>query len=364
MNPRIDRDQLDRILERHAELARFLATPEVIADRTRFQALSQEWARLAPVVSEQAISEKLAREREETLRLIRSHKDPELQVLAREELDLLTQRLGESEARLDRYLNPPDPLAEASLFLEIRAGTGGDEAALFVGTLFRMYSRYAERSGWSLDVVNHHASEQGGFKEIISRIEGASAYPRLAHEAGTHRVQRVPKTEAQGRIHTSTATVAVLAEPGDELGPPLFVPGDLRIDTFRSSGAGGQHVNKTESAIRITHLPTGLAVECQDERSQHKNRARALALLGARLLAIQREQEAVARRTLRREMVGSGDRAERIRTYNYAQNRVTDHRIGLTLYALDSILEGNLDPLIAPLAAAARERSRLGPETG
>ncbi|MHB1543082.1 MAG: peptide chain release factor 1 [Gammaproteobacteria bacterium] len=364
MTPRISPHQLDQFRERHAELARLLALSEVITDRTRFQALSQEWARLDPILREQACWERFKHEREEALRLIQANSDPELEHLAREELDLLTRRMSACEDRLNVYLNPPDRLANANLFLEIRAGTGGDEAALFVGTLFRMYSRFAERSAWSIEVINHHAGEHGGFKEIITRIEGSSAYPRLLHEAGTHRVQRVPKTEAQGRIHTSTATVAVLPEPEGVLDTPLFSPSDLRIDTFRASGAGGQHVNKTESAIRITHLPTGISVECQDERSQHKNRARALALLGARLLAIQREREADAVRVKRREMVGSGDRAERIRTYNYAQNRVTDHRIGLTLYQLDSILEGDLDPLIDPLVAQARERSGLESQSG
>lgn len=364
MNPRISPRHLDEIRDRHAELTRLLAMGEVIADRSRFQELSQEWARLDPILSEQASWELLKREHEEALRLIETTSDPELQRLAREELDLLAARLSACEARLDAHLNPPDRLAHANVFLEIRAGTGGDEAALFAGTLFRMYSRYAERSAWSLEVVNHHPGEQGGFKEIISRIEGASVYARLVHEAGTHRVQRVPKTEAQGRIHTSTATVAVLPEPEDTLDVPLYSPSDLRIDTFRASGAGGQHVNKTESAIRITHLPTGIVVECQDERSQHKNRARALSLLGARLLAAERERAAVAVQTQRREMVGSGDRAERIRTYNYAQNRVTDHRIGLTLYQLDSILEGNLDPLLDPLMTRAREDSGPTPSSG
>ncbi|EQD71081.1 peptide chain release factor 1 [mine drainage metagenome] len=364
MNPRISPHQLDQIRERHAELTRLLASSDVIADRTRFQVLSQEWSRLDPIIREQACWERLKLEQEEAQRLIQSSSDPELQCMAREELDLITRRLSACGERLDLHLNPPDQLAQASLFLEIRAGTGGDEAALIVGMLFRMYSRYAERSGWSMEVVDHHAGEQGGFKEIISRIEGTSAYPRLLHEAGTHRVQRVPKTEARGRIHTSTATVAVLPEPEGVLDTPLFAPSELRIDTYRASGAGGQHVNKTESAIRITHLPTGIAVECQDERSQHKNRTRALALLGARLLAIQREREAENVQVKRREMVGSGDRAERIRTYNYAQNRVTDHRIGLTLYQLDSILEGDLDPLIEPLVSAARERSGTQSHSG
>lgn len=357
MSPRTSPRQIEQIRERHDELSRLLTMGEVIADRSRFQTLSQEWARLDPILREYANREAIVHEQEEVLRLIETQTDPELLSLAREELESITRRLRACEERLEHHLHPPDPRTGASLFLEIRAGTGGDEAALFAGTLFRMYSRYAERAGWSVELVNHHAGEQGGFKEIISRIEGPYAYPRLLYEAGTHRVQRVPKTEAQGRIHTSTATVAVLAEPEEDLETPLWSPSDLRIDTFRASGAGGQHVNKTESAIRITHLPTGLAVECQDERSQHKNRSRALALLGARLLAIQREKDAAAVRLKRREMVGSGERAERIRTYNYPQNRVTDHRIGLTLYQLDSILEGDLDPLIEPLIVAAREHA-------
>jgi peptide chain release factor 1 len=268
--------------------------------------------------------------------------------MAEEEVAEAKAQLETLEANLQRMLLPKDPNDGRNVFLEIRAGTGGDEAAIFAGDLFRMYSRYVEARGWQLEVISQRPGEHGGYREIITRVVGAGAYSRLKFESGAHRVQRVPATESQGRIHTSACTVAILPEVA-EVDAVVINPAELRIDTFRSSGAGGQHVNVTDSAVRITHLPTGTVVECQDERSQHKNRAKAMALLRARLLAAERERQNQQQAELRRGLVGSGDRSERVRTYNYPQGRVTDHRINLTLYQLDSILEGELDPLIDPL---------------
>jgi peptide chain release factor 1 len=276
--------------------------------------------------------------------------DPELHGLAEDELRQAKARRDVLEWELKKLLLPTDPSDLYNLFLEIRAGTGGDEAALFAGDLHRMYARYAESRGWQVEIVSSHPAEHGGFKELILRIAGKGAYSRLKFESGVHRVQRVPETEAQGRIHTSTCTVAILAEVPEIEQAPIS-PTDLKVDTFRASGAGGQHVNKTDSAIRITHLPTGIIVECQDERSQHKNRARAMAILQAKLLAASRERQEAEQAQTRRSMVGTGDRSERIRTYNFPQGRVTDHRINLTLYKLDSVLQGDLDPLIDPMLA-------------
>jgi peptide chain release factor 1 len=274
--------------------------------------------------------------------------DADMRELADEELRRLDARLEAEGLELTRLLIPKDERDDSNIFLEIRAGTGGDEAAIFAGDLFRMYSRYAERQGWKAEVLSESPGEHGGYKEIISRIAGHGAYSRLKFESGTHRVQRVPATEAQGRIHTSACTVAILAEL-DEVEDVALNPAELRIDTYRASGAGGQHVNKTDSAIRITHLPTGIVVECQDERSQHKNRSRAMALLRAKLLDSERQKQTAQQAQERRLQVGSGDRSERIRTYNYPQGRVTDHRINLTLYQLSAIVDGGLDDVIGPL---------------
>jgi peptide chain release factor 1 len=274
--------------------------------------------------------------------------DPELRELADDELRRVQARREELEGELQAYLVPRDPNDNRNIYLEVRAGTGGDEAALFAGDLFRMYSRYAETRGWRVEIISASEGEHGGYKEIISRISGQGVYARLKFESGAHRVQRVPETESQGRIHTSAATVAVLAEAPEQAAININ-PADLKVDTYRASGAGGQHINKTDSAVRITHLPTGIVVECQDERSQHKNRARALSLLAARMQAAEDEKRHSEESETRRNLVGSGDRSERIRTYNFPQGRVTDHRINLTLYKLEEIMEGALDPIVEPL---------------
>lgn len=274
--------------------------------------------------------------------------DLEIREMAEEEISQAQARLEALEAELQVLLLPPDPNDGRNLYLEIRAGTGGDEAALFAGDLLRMYARYAERHGWRLEEISASEGEQGGYKEVITRISGEGAWSRLKFESGAHRVQRVPETESQGRIHTSACTVAVLPEP-DAVEDITINPAELRVDTFRASGAGGQHVNKTDSAIRITHLPTGVVVECQSERSQHKNRAQALALLQARLKNAQQAEQSAQQTEQRRQLVGSGDRSERIRTYNFPQGRITDHRINLTLYRLEEILQGDLDQLVEPL---------------
>jgi peptide chain release factor 1 len=343
MTPSIRR-KLAELSERHQEVALLLAQPDALADPARFRDLSREYAQLEPLSaslkSYDAAGKALAAAQEML-------SDPDMRELAANEIaDLQAQRDA-----LDRELNllllPKDARDDANIFLEVRAGTGGDEAAIFAGDLFRMYSRYAERQRWHLEILSASPGEHGGFKEVIARVEGKGAFSKLKFESGTHRVQRVPATEAQGRIHTS-ATVAILPEM-DEVESVDISPADLKIDTFRASGAGGQHVNKTDSAIRITHLPSGIVVECQDERSQHKNRARAMSLLKARLLDEQRSKQAAEQAESRRLQVGSGDRSQRIRTYNFPQGRITDHRINLTLYRLPEILDGNLDPLIAPL---------------
>jgi len=342
------RHKLAALVERHEELAHLLSDSATIADKERFRDLSREYARLEPVAKDFAEYRKLEHEIESAEELMRSD-DPELRALGEEEAAALREQCVAREEELSLHLVPRDPDDDANLFLEIRAGTGGDEAALFAGDLFRMYSRYAEQQGWRVEVLSASEGEHGGFKEIISRIVGKGAYAKLKFESGAHRVQRVPATEAQGRIHTSACTVAVMPEL-EELADVEVNTSDLRVDTYRASGAGGQHVNKTDSAVRITHLPTGIVVECQDERSQHKNRARAMSLLVARLRDAEirkRETETAARR---KSLVGRGDRSERIRTYNFPQGRVTDHRINLVLYKLDDILEGALDDVIQPLS--------------
>jgi peptide chain release factor 1 len=331
------RRKLQKLDERYEEIGRLLSEPDVIGRQNQFRDLSMEYSRLGPVVDRYrgflTLEEDLATARE---------------LAMEDELKELGTRVDGEEQALQRLLVPKDPHDDSNIFLEVRAGTGGDEAALFAGDLFRMYARYAESKRWEVEVLSESPGEHGGYKEVISRIIGRGAYSLLKFESGTHRVQRVPATEAQGRIHTSACTVAILPEL-EAVESVDLNPADLRIDTYRSSGAGGQHVNKTDSAIRITHLPTGIVVECQDERSQHKNRSRALSLLKARLLADEREKQATQQAQSRKLQVGSGDRSERIRTYNFPQGRVTDHRINLTLYKLDDVMNGGLDELIAAL---------------
>ncbi len=309
--------------------------------------MSKEYAQLDPVISAYR-DYRTTQEEIAAAEAMLKDEDPEMRAMATEELRKARARSAELEEQLQILLLPSDPHDNSNIFLEIRAGTGGDEAALFAGDLFRMYLRYAERQGWQVEVLSAHEGEHGGYKEIIVRLVGKGAYSRLKFESGVHRVQRVPETESQGRIHTSACTVAVLPEV-DEVEEIEINPADLKVDTFRASGAGGQHVNKTDSAIRISHLPTGTVVECQDERSQHKNRARAMSLLQARLLAEERGKQTAEQAAQRRDLIGSGDRSERIRTYNFPQGRVTDHRIHLTLHKLAGIMEGDLDPVIDPL---------------
>jgi len=338
-------NKLDNLNERHLEIAGLLAEPEVMADQNQFRKLSMEYSQLEPVVKEFQLFQQ-ANEDQQTAKEMLN--DPEMKEMAQEELNELKGTLELLELNLQKLLLPKDPHDGSNTFLEIRAGTGGDEAALFAGDLFRMYSRLAEKQGWKIEIISQNISEQGGFKEIIGRVTGQNVYARLKFESGAHRVQRVPETESQGRVHTSAATVVVMPEP-DEIEAQKINTGDLRIDTFRASGAGGQHVNKTDSAIRITHLPTGIVVECQDQRSQHKNKAQALSVLSARILEGQRSVQDKEQAEARKSLVGSGDRSERIRTYNFPQGRVTDHRINLTLYKLDEIIEGALDQVIDPL---------------
>ena len=342
------RRRLERVADRHAELERMLADPEVLARSDRYRELSKEFARIDPIA--RGVARLADRERElAAARGVAADPDASLRALAEQEIATLESAAAADEQALQHMLVPPDPLDDHNVFLEIRAAAGGDEAAIFAGDLHRMYSRYAERQGWTVEILSESRGEHGGYREVISLIAGRGVYAKLKFESGTHRVQRVPATESQGRIHTSTCTVAVLPEIA-EVESVEINPAELRIDTYRSSGAGGQHVNKTDSAVRITHLPTGIVVECQDERSQHKNRARAMALLRARLLAAERERASAAKAEKRRLQVGSGDRSERIRTYNFPQGRLTDHRIELTLYRLDSIVDGDLDEVVATLA--------------
>jgi peptide chain release factor 1 len=339
--------KLESIEERHHEISALLADAETIADQDRYRQLSMEYAQLTPLVNNFR-AYRQAREDLTSARDMLADPDPDMQHMAEDELNWANERIARLEAELQQLLLPKDPHDNRNIFLEIRAGTGGDEAALFAGDLFRMYSRYAEIRGWTVETLSESGGEHGGYKEIIVRIIGQGAYSRLKFESGAHRVQRVPETESQGRIHTSAATVAVLPE-ADEIDTIEVNTADLKVDTFRASGAGGQHVNKTDSAIRLTHLPTGIVVECQDERSQHKNRARAMSLLAARLLDVELEKQKTEETETRRSLVGSGDRSERIRTYNFPQGRLTDHRINLTLYKLDEIMAGGLDQVIDPL---------------
>lgn len=337
--------KLENLNERYAEIAVLLGENEVISDQDQFRKLSIEYSQLEPVAlgfrDYQRSLDDIATAQEMLA-------DPEMRDMAEEELFTAKSRRDEQELELQKLLLPKDPHDGSNIFLEVRAGTGGDEAAIFAGDLFRMYARYAEQQRWQVEILSQSDGEHGGYKEIIARIIGSNVYSRLKFESGAHRVQRVPETESQGRVHTSAATVAVMPE-ADEVEAQPINPADLRVDTFRASGAGGQHINKTDSAIRITHLPSGLVVECQDERSQHKNRARAMSLLQSRLLEIERQKQNTEQAETRRNLVGSGDRSERIRTYNFPQVRVTDHRINLTLYKLDDIIAGSLDQVIDPL---------------
>jgi peptide chain release factor 1 len=344
MTPSIRR-KLEALTERHEEVGLLLGQPEVLADNARFRELSREYAQLEPVAAALREHDQAGRELADARAML---DDPDLGDMAADDVARLERRLAELDDELQILLLPVDPRDEANLFLEVRAGTGGDEAAIFAGDLFRMYARYAERRRWQVEVLSENPGEHGGYKEIVARVEGKGAFSRLKFESGAHCVKRVPATESQGRIHTSTATVAVLPEL-DEIESVELNPAELKIDTFRASGAGGQHVNKTDSAIRITHLPTGTVVECQDERSQHKNRARAMSLLKARLLDEAQSKQAAAQAQERRLQVGTGDRSQRIRTYRYKDNLVTDHRIGLNLYRLPEIMEGDLDELIDAL---------------
>ena len=345
MTPTLRR-KLEALAERREELERLLSEPSVVADNTRFRDLSREFSQLEPVARALA-DERRAKADLAAAEALRG--DPELRDLAEEEIAAAQARLAELEQQLSLLLVPRDPRDEGNLFLEVRAGTGGDEAAIFAGDLFRMYARYAERQGWKVEIESDSPGEHGGYKEVVARVVGRGAYSRLKFESGTHRVQRVPATESQGRIHTSAATVAIIPE-ADEIDDVAINPSDLRVDTFRSSGAGGQHVNKTESAIRITHVPTGVVVECQTERSQHANRDKAMKRLKAQLLDAERSRQDAAQAETRRLQVGSGDRSQRIRTYNFPQGRITDHRVeGLTLYDLPHVLEGGMDALVQRL---------------
>jgi len=339
--------KLDHLAERFEEIGVLLTEPDVIGNQDRFRDLSREYAEVEPVVQCYRRYRKTASDLAEAEEMLREN-DADLRAMAEEEVEEKRSTLQELDDELQVLLLPRDPNDKRNVFLEIRAGTGGDEAAIFAGDLFRMYSRYAEQRGWRVEVISESPGEHGGFKEIISRVSGEQVYGSLKFESGAHRVQRVPETESQGRIHTSACTVAVMPEP-EAVDEAEINKADLRIDTFRASGAGGQHVNKTDSAIRITHLPTGIVVECQDERSQHKNRAKAMALLQARLADMERDRQAKEQADTRKSLVGSGDRSERIRTYNFPQGRVTDHRINLTLYRLDEVIQGNLDPVVQPL---------------
>ncbi len=342
------RRRLERLAERYEEVGRLLSDPDLQGRSDRFRELSMEYSRLEPLARRVRTYADLEREARSAAELA-ADADPEMRTLAAAEQRAIAAQLEAAESELQRLLIPKDPHDDGNIFLEIRAGTGGDEAAIFAGDLFRMYSRYADAQRWTVAVLSESRGEHGGYREIICRIVGQGAYSRLKFESGTHRVQRVPATEAQGRIHTSTCTVAILPELAEVEDVPI-ADADLRVDTYRSSGAGGQHVNKTDSAVRLTHLPTGIVVECQDERSQHKNRSRAMSLLKARLLQAERDKQMSQQAASRRLQVGTGDRSERIRTYNFPQGRLTDHRIELTLYKLEDILNGDLDEVLGPLA--------------
>ena len=337
-------NKLDLLQDRFEELTALLGDAEVISNQPQFRAYSKEYAEIEPVYQAFSAFRKVQSDLEGAQALLKDS-DPDMREMAEEEVAEAKEQLIELEATLQRMLLPKDPNDGRNVFLEVRAGTGGDEAAIFSGDLFRMYSRYAEKQGWRVEVLSASEGEHGGYKEVIARVEGDNVYGKLKFESGAHRVQRVPETESQGRIHTSACTVAVLPEPDEQMAIDIN-PADLRVDTYRSSGAGGQHVNTTDSEIRITHIPTGTVVECQEERSQHKNRAKAMAWLAAKL---KDQQEAAAHKEIsdsRKLLVGSGDRSERIRTYNFPQGRVTDHRINLTLYSLNEVIAGGVEAII------------------
>lgn len=341
--------RLEQLVDRHEELSALLSDPDVIGDQSRFVAFSQEYSEIGPVVGLVKRYQMLQNDLTDLTDYLNGE-DREMRELAESEMPDVKQALSAVEAELQLALIPKDPTDARNAYVEIRAGTGGDEAALFAGDLLRMYLRYAEQRGWRAEVVSESKAELGGYKEVVVRISGERVYGQLKFESGAHRVQRVPATESQGRIHTSACTVAVLAE-SDPRAETTIDSKDLRIDTFRASGAGGQHVNKTDSAIRVTHIPTGVVVECQDERSQHKNKARALSLLQAKLEDAARQEADAKEASERKSLVGSGDRSERIRTYNFPQGRVTDHRINLTLYRLDEMMEGACEMVIDPLVS-------------
>jgi peptide chain release factor 1 len=343
------RAKLEELVERHEDLAHSLSDPQVINDQDKFRRMSQEYAQLESLTEDYRAWRELVGEIAD-LQDMQSANEAELRHMAQAELEQSGPRLERLEADLRKHLIPKDPNDNANLYLEIRAGTGGDEAALFAGDLLRMYSSYAEKQGWQVEILSASEGEHGGYKEVISRLIGSGAFSRLKFESGAHRVQRVPATESQGRIHTSACTVAVLPEQ-DEVGAIDISANDIRVDTFRAQGAGGQHINKTDSAVRITHIPTGVVVECQQERSQHKNRARAMSLLQTKLLTAEQDKQADEQAAARKKLVGSGDRSERIRTYNFPQGRVTDHRINLTLYKLDAVMAGNLEEIVEALTS-------------
>jgi len=341
--------KLESVAERHEEIAALLGDPDTIKDQNRFRELSKEYSQLEPIVSAFAAFQQTEKDLNNA-REMANDSDAEMRAMADEEMPELHQRIETEELSLQTLLLPRDPRDENNAFLEIRAGTGGDEAAIFAGDLLRMYLRFAELNNWRSEIINERPGDHGGYKEVVCRLSGDRVFSRLKFESGAHRVQRVPETESQGRVHTSAATVAILPEV-DQVEEININAADIRVDTFRASGAGGQHVNKTDSAIRLTHIPTGVVVECQDERSQHKNRAKAMALLQARLLNAEQSKQQDAESESRRLQVGSGDRSERIRTYNFPQGRLTDHRINLTLYKLDDIMTGSLGDIIDPLTA-------------
>ncbi|NMH67014.1 peptide chain release factor 1 [Shewanella salipaludis] len=339
--------KLEGLLERNEEVLALLSDASVIADQDKFRGLSREYAQLEDVVAGFKAYQQAQADLDAAKEMLEED-DAEMREMAQEEMKQAKLRLEELEDQLQILLLPKDPNDDSNAFVEIRAGAGGDEAAIFAGDLFRMYSRYAEANRWQLEVMSANEGEHGGFKEVIVKVSGEGVYGKLKFESGGHRVQRVPETESQGRVHTSACTVAVLHEV-PEAEAISINPADLKVDTFRSSGAGGQHVNKTDSAIRITHIPSGIVVECQDQRSQHKNRAQAMSVLAARIQAVEDEKRRSAEETTRRNLVGSGDRSERIRTYNYPQGRVSEHRINLTLYRLNEVMEGDLNVILEPL---------------
>jgi peptide chain release factor 1 len=339
--------KLATLSERLEELNRLLSSETATADMDNYRKLSREHADITPVVTHYQAYLKIAADIADAEGMLN---DADMKAFAEDEIRSGKEKMAASEVELQKLLLPKDPNDERNIFLEIRAGTGGDESALFAGALFRMYTRYAERQRWKVEVVSASESELGGYREIIAKIDGAGAYSKLKFESGGHRVQRVPETETQGRIHTSACTVAVMPE-ADEVSDVVINPAEIRIDTYRASGAGGQHINKTDSAVRITHLPTGIVVECQDDRSQHRNKAQAMAVLAARIKDAQVRAQQSKQAATRKSLVGSGDRSERIRTYNFPQGRITDHRINLTLYKIDAIMEGDLDELINSLSA-------------